>query len=66
MVRNNAFLYPIETMETEGKFIGAWFYDGEFVPVVEIICPYCGCDRVEPLEGNSWICCGCKQEFIAK
>jgi ribosomal protein L37AE/L43A len=33
------------------------------VDVVEIKCPVCGGDRVEPIEGNKWECCVCGMPF---
>ena len=51
------------------KQIGAASYLGEQCPIIEITCPVCGLDRVEPLPSlynDKWFCCTCEFTFTVE
>ena len=51
------------------KQIGEAVHNNEHCAIVEIICPVCGDDRVEPLPSlynDKWLCCRCDFTFTVK
>lgn len=51
------------------KQIGVANYKGEHCAIVEIICPICNSDRVEPLPSlynAKWLCCRCETVFTVE
>lgn len=46
------------------NIIGHMVWLGQEADVVEVSCPLCGCDRVEPLEYTAgYECCRCEYRF---